>query len=460
MPMLSDLAIQLVGAIDDPEKSYLDIWEIVKRMAEDLHNSQDDTRLETMLAAVRSGVDGLVDDSMMGLLHSVHPFVLRSVCMGTIAYDFHDEDSSNWQNVYNEYGPGVYAVGIAIRGREGKFLTPAEIRTLLELLKGYAASCEAREAHGSEDVHEPMQLDDQQRDQLRVSMDIDKQYMPFIPETPPSERAVNLEDEDESAPGLESGSEEAVEDESQDLHRPRFSRGKDMTKNIHAVIRGFNSRLLMAGDSDLPQIQSPLVIGSSNDLQNRKQDYRPAVMCLRNADRVYWLIMSIIQYMGLTPLEVFVPFTKAWKVAHINQGEILGTLIGSSLVCAAGLNIHQPGAKKNNRPPDDVMFERTYLDAIRRDWYLDNMKHSVARSPHVQLQEVLDEIFAVSDQDIRDTMEAVEQKRNAESAAVLECEKAIVQGEQGLEEAGAGLEELYELLDDPLLALLDTSEDE
>lgn len=441
IPLLPKLSIDLVKAIDDPDQSYEDVWEVIKKMARDLYSRQDVIQVEGMLAAVNHGSREPLEDSMLVLLHSVHPFVLRSVCMGTVAYDFHDELSRNWDKVYSQHGPGAYAVGICIQGRGGKFLTPAEIQDLVDIIHMYASGCNAWKAKGEGEVYGHSQLNDQQQDELRFAMEIDGQFQSSSTLPPTSE--------DEDVDRDEGHDTETEDEESQELRRPRFaSRGtrgsEDFTANIYALASMLRRRLQAAGaNRDEPQIQSPLVIGNSRDLQRRKQDYRANVTRLSNAARIYGLLMSGIKCMGLEPKEIFVPFTKAWTVAHIDMGEILGTLVGGSLVLSAGLNVKQAGTRGNSHPPTASSIRDTRYDVNRRDWFLDNLKHSCETSNSAKLQRVLDEVFSTSDEDLRNEMQAVEEARNRTANAVMAGEKAVGQKEKKMEGERRALQEMH-----------------
>ncbi|KAK8115480.1 hypothetical protein PG984_011982 [Apiospora sp. TS-2023a] len=357
-PVLSDLAIRLVQVLQDPDKSYLHAWEVIKEMAQDMHS-------QTAI-----GVDGIlsddvpVADSMFQLLHTIHPFVLRSVCMGTVAYDFHDEFSEHWKTAHNDHGPGAYAVSIAIQNRDGKFLTPVEITQLIRLLNRYAAGCSAWKA--LDDHYGTSQLNMQQASDLNFVNNVDKQYKPDPSVEAQATRECNVASDTEDS-----------QSQSQKVLEPRFGKGENMSRNIQSVISMFQRRLIDGANPNEPQMQSPLVIGNSNDLQNRKQVYRPEAKRLHSAPSIYGLVISCIKAMGLRPREVFVPFTKAWTVKQINQGEILGTVIGSSMVGVAGLNVYPPGYKGSYWLPTAAILEETQLAVHRREWPLENTRRTL-----------------------------------------------------------------------------------
>ncbi|KAK7943955.1 uncharacterized protein PG986_013068 [Apiospora aurea] len=420
VPILSSLAVELVETIDDPDRSYEHVWDVIKRMACEMRDRQSLILVDKEADALVHE-DEMADGSMFQLLHTIHPRVLRAVCMGTVALEFHDRMSDLWAHVQDEHGPGAYAVGIAIEDRHGKFLTPNEIRDLIGVLKSYVAGIEAWVAKAEVDAYGESQLSDQQVSDLEFAMEIDNVYLRTGTATPTPEMqaAIASEDEEDGEPTETDTVPETVEEESQEMHCPRFASG--------------GQRGVVADDE--PQIQSPLIVGNSNDLQNRKQDYRPNVRRLHNAAHIYSLLMSSIKYMGLDPLEVFVPFTKAWEVHQINQGEVLGTIVGSSLVPMAGLNVYRPGGKHEKRPPTQAVLERTRREVNRREWFLDNMRQTCAKSEKGQLREIDEKIFSVTNEGFETRSSDAELSRDSFSAAILESEKALKEKQTELQEA-------------------------
>ncbi|KAK8085854.1 hypothetical protein PG997_007125 [Apiospora hydei] len=428
VPALPSLAIQLAEIVDDPERSYEDAWDVIKRMARDMRDRQSlilvDREVDAMLHE-----DELSTSSTFHLLHTVHPRVLRSVCMGTVAYEFHDQQSSVWSDVHSEQGPGAYVVGIAVHGRAGKFLTATETHALINVLQTYLAGCAAWAAREDDFYGE---LNQQQNHDLTWAMEIDNQCPPAGRVAPSSEMQSEIKQGD---------GRETEEDVSHRVHRPRFSgSGRNMTTGIHALIAMFQRRLMHGADPNEPQIQSPLLVGSSNDLQTRKQDYRPNVTRFHSDAHLYVLLMSCIKFMGLEPQEVFVPFTKAWEVGQINQGEVLATIVGNSLVSMAGLNVHEPGGKRNENPPEDSVFERTHREVNRRDWFLDNIRQSCDKSEWGRLKKIDAEIFSVTDADLDLKEQEAEDARHDFCAAVSEAETALAGKEAELDEAKDALE--------------------
>ncbi|KAK8040237.1 hypothetical protein PG991_000025 [Apiospora marii] len=410
LPVLSSLAIELVEILDDPERSYEDVWDVVKQMALDMCDMQSLIRTDDTVAKVFHE-DEMADESTFLLLHTLHPRVLRSLCMGTVAYEFHDEQSAAWCNVYSEHGPGAYAVGIAVTGRNGKFLTAIEIRALINILQTYAAGCAAWDAR-SGDVLDQLQLNQRQTTDLAWAMEIDSQYPLAGRVTPTSDMQAEIEAENDTAAHV--GREASEGEMSQDTPRPRFS--SSVAGGIHALVSMFERRLMYGASPSEPQVQSPLLIGSSHDLQTRKQDCRPNMAAFNSGANLYGLLMSCIKFMGLEPRQVFVPLTKAWQVSQINRGEVLGTILASSLVSMAGLNVYDPGAKNEVKPlPTDAIFEETRNES--------------------QVKKVYDEIFSVTDDDIKAAVRDVQLARNSLRAAILEAEKAVEEKEEELDKA-------------------------
>ncbi|KAK8054408.1 hypothetical protein PG996_013709 [Apiospora saccharicola] len=438
LPVLSSLAIELVEALDDPERSYEHVWDVIKQMAREMQNNQTMVPADDTVAQVLHKDNDQVEySSMFLLLHTIHPRVLRSVCMGTVAYEFYDESSGAWSGVHSEHGPGAYAVGIAIKGRDGKFLTATEIRALINILQTYGAGCAAWEAT-NQDVFGQRQLDEQQTADLAWVTEIDNQYPPAGRVSPTSEMQADIEAESDAA--ADDGTD-TEEEGSQTMRRPRFSNSsQSLATGTHALISMFQRRLMHGTNPSEPQIQSPLLIGSSNDLQARKQNCRPNVARLHSAANLYGLLMSCIKFMGLEPEEVFVPFTKAWMVSQINQGEVLGTVVASSLVSMTGLNVHDAGAKNETKtPPTEAVFQETRNEVNRQDWFLNNLQNTTDRSEYGQLKKLNDEIFSVTEEDMKAAEDRARVARNSYSAAIMEAENVLKEQWAELEEAKKAL---------------------
>lgn len=402
LPIISSLSKELVEQVDQ-KASYEDVWRTVEKMAQALRN-QAFVNPAALIKPVEADRDAGSD--MFVLMCTIHPLVLRSLCMGTIALDFWDKKSPHWDLVHETEGPGTYAVGIAIRDREGKFLTRQETKDLIRALQRYRDGCLAWVEKG--DAYGESQLAPQQVSDLDYALAIDREY--------PRRRGSNATDMDDSGPEAQG-----------DTPRPRFARGTtglDLTRNIDALIAMFEKRCVEAGDDE--QIQSPIAVGNSNDTEKRKQAYRPSLGSLGNTAKVYGLTLSCLSYNGLSPQEVFVPIVKAWQVSQINLGEVLVTLLAGSLVSVGGFNVHAPGLKKETDPPGDDVFEDTRRLVDRAPWFLSNLEHAKAKqTEHAELVKSLEEMQAISESDLTALERKAEEASNRVALAKAAHETAL-----------------------------------
>ncbi|RYP61205.1 hypothetical protein DL771_010211 [Monosporascus sp. 5C6A] len=110
------------------------------------------------------------------LFHTIHRKTLRSLVLGFLAYDLHDEDSDNWNYIYAPNGSGTYVIATSIKGRHQSFPSRYEIKELSILIEKYAVACtlwaKIKDSYG-----QASQVSQEEEELLKKAMMIDNQLL-------------------------------------------------------------------------------------------------------------------------------------------------------------------------------------------------------------------------------------------------------------------------------------------
>ncbi|KAH8769227.1 hypothetical protein F5883DRAFT_714285 [Diaporthe sp. PMI_573] len=305
VPLLSGNRLALTTALLQ-EKSYYELGLMFQGLVDGAraipeylvgYNNDYITRLEEM-SDPRSAI--------WRIFHTIPRKVLESLVLGTFAHDF--LRASDRPDHYRDLsGFGVYAVAIAVAGRDGAWLKAKELTTLIENLEGYiAASISYHQRKGAA----PSGRRERRAWDLVTKVD-------------------NMFGQHASGDG------------------PRF-----VTSHEDHVVDGWRAlvtSLKLRRDSSLavdpsgnkPLLQGPLYAGCSTKLQNRSKAYDPQSgrkTKLDDVNRAYALMMSLVMYMGLQPVHVCRCVTRLWNRTELPVAEILVAALANSYISQDGFN--------------------------------------------------------------------------------------------------------------------------
>jgi hypothetical protein len=240
--------------------------------------------------------------------------VRNSLVLGTLAHDLYDTKPP-----YDASYPGVYAVGVAIKGRSGAFLNIDEIDEVVSSMHRYCQGWEAWDRHGG-DVSGISMFG---RTLMRHIAAVDEQYR--------------------GASGD---------------HKPQFVGNKTIHDKAPVYIAQLTARADSTRALDLtgkvPQHQSPIYVGcSAEPIQTHMAQHHPR-SGLKNSSPLLALTVSCIkhEFPHLEPETVAVPVMPTWAGQQLAVGEQLVTALASSMFYEGGLNIVQAGTHAGSDDPD------------------------------------------------------------------------------------------------------------
>ncbi|KAK4209302.1 hypothetical protein QBC37DRAFT_237650, partial [Rhypophila decipiens] len=238
------------------------------------------------------------------------PFELtKSLVRHTLAYDMMQ---STRPETYSADAKGVYAVGISIKHRNGKFLTGNEICAIVLLIKAYADAAEVYFNNGkkwnpkdpSDDVH---RIDEQFRSKLT---------------------------------GLD--------------EPPRWANSASTIPKLRALVQVLEelaAAAARAGRLDVPLTQSPLMVGcTQRPIDETVRQHIPA-SGLHSTTATYGLMLCAIQFHGkgkIVPESIAVPILATCEPEDLADGERLVTTLAQSLVNQTSFNIIELGGTKDS----------------------------------------------------------------------------------------------------------------
>ncbi|KAI1865055.1 uncharacterized protein JN550_008601 [Neoarthrinium moseri] len=340
IPVISSHVAKLVKAIDDG-KTCDEIFDTLARMADTTRENDQYIPSKSLRTAFES--DGSNGNPLRILLHTIPRKLLRSLALGLLAYDFYDKSSENHENHYSTGGPGTYAIGLTCEGRGGAFLSRREIVELRTCLKEYYCGFKVWQRHG--DAYGTSQLTGDEARSYRISMLVDDFFR-----TEPWDEASG----DMPRPALCQGAQQS-------------DKNARSTDNLAWLLSMLKKRVVLGYDGDVHQISSPIQIGCSVEMDKRWFQHDPLKSNLVQSSKLLKLMVGGMKYMGLKPQVCVIPIMKTWLDEQLPLSGILGTVIASSYVTQAGLNVVAPGAntskvKENRRGVLQENKEEVYLD--------------------------------------------------------------------------------------------------
>lgn len=418
IPMMSDLQARFIKQLDD-DATYMDLFVIIEKMAQDLLN-QDKVPCREMIRAVEGDLE---EKEMRLLLHSIPRPVLRSLVMRTLAYDFWEKDTERRRNMlYDFEGPGVYVMSLSIEGRHGEGWSIEENNQLLTALMHYGKAIEACEKRYVTDDWGNSQFDDETIKSLNVAMKIDKQY----------------------------AESDVWDGETYPMPRFASTSNTDKSKHVRELFHLLETSRNVAGwDRNANSLQSVCMVGNSDDVEKQKQSHS-LIGSLTNTPHTWGLLVSCLRYIGLEPEETCIPICKSWKPEHTNQAEILITILSGSLISVGGLNVHQLGLKPGSNPPPDKVFEQCRKHVwLNRGWFKDNLEHTLMKAPgYSETQKTIADIFQLTMEDIKKMAMEEEESRNLVVSSKLALEREIENTEEECDKAEEALKYAKEVSDE------------
>lgn len=246
------------------------------------------------------------------VLHAVPRNVMASIVLGTVAYDFNK--THHRPSTYSDRGPGVYAIGISVNGRDGKWLTAKELRKLVrELLRYRDAYLAWKEHQGN-----PVTVQDTELHDFVMQVD-------------------NMVGQSKTAG-----------------NPPRFvhdDAGEDLLASmIGSFTERFETSLRLDPAGDKPMAQSPIYVGCSNDLETRVPQHKckpvKSSMALSNKAMTLTLaMMSFIDREGATTARTVL---RTWKNNQLAVAEMLVAALANSYMTLDGFNRTEAGDREGN----------------------------------------------------------------------------------------------------------------
>ncbi|KAH0594132.1 hypothetical protein MHUMG1_07971 [Metarhizium humberi] len=236
------------------------------------------------------------------LAMSMSPLAFRSVLSGTVAWQAAQTTRFDW---YSAAGPGVYAVGIAVDSRGGKFLSAQEMGRLAQGFDQYSAGYDALQtAFG----------------QRTLSQRRDVSYLRRV------DNAIS------NFAGLPSSGRSIVNSTEQQHVLMFAERLRERAKAILSV----------DPTGQVIQLQSPLCIGSSDKMEKTTRDYiGPANHS--NINKLLVLALNVLKTMNLPSSLHVRPVIRIWEQHQLPYAERLVATLAESLVAQNGFNTAEAG---------------------------------------------------------------------------------------------------------------------
>ncbi|KAM0429209.1 hypothetical protein ACHAQK_011254 [Fusarium lateritium] len=246
---------------------------------------------------------------MVVLLLSMSQGAIKSIVGGTVAFDANQID--RWYDLPSNgiKGAGIYVIGLARKNSGGKFLNGAELRQLIDGLEQYLRGAKVINSYNK------VELSDQQLKDKKWVMEVDSIHHQ---QGDPTDGSV-----------------------------AQFLNGKHDEKSIQELIASFKRRETNLDSTNaVRQIQSPLYVGSSLDLNKRENNY---YRNLREMNRPLCLTVSILEALNLKMDIIIKTVLRIWKDEQLPLAERLVTTLARSLLHQTGFNSTQ--AEANSTTP-------------------------------------------------------------------------------------------------------------
>lgn len=294
------------------------------------------------------GMGGDKDIAYTKLMLSIPRGVTISVACHTVAYDYATITQPTTRPLppytYKSRFEGVYAASIAIRGRDGKFLTPKEFRVLIGEAKKYLAAATQYINDGEQWLPGPLT-----GSYRRLIRSVDSTYNDADPN---------------------------------DV--PRWAQTRTALGNVGALIAMLGRYSRVAGLPGAEPIkQSPLMVGcTSRRMDTRCKQHLPENK-MANTTHTWALTLCLLKHMGLSPEVVTIPVLVTLEQDDLPTAERLVSTLAQSHIGQLGYNIVEGGGKHDVITPSEAglldMYVHVHVDA---GWVLKQMKAAQKELQH------------------------------------------------------------------------------
>lgn len=331
VPVLTNRMKTMLGALKNG--GIVELMEAMYLIAEEDYELSDPKRMGGNKKSLRSSMGTMLEDRDSGrkdaldLLKSMHIDVIRACIDNTLGYRY--KTSPEFRKLFYEVDArsGIYGYTILLEGESGEFLNSVQLQLLSKKIYSYART------DGKPDNLEAIEID-------RVYGGVN-----FDPEpTRRGERAWITS-----------------------YHTKGFA------NKTFILSKKLAERAMSNEEGVLPQFQSPMAVGFSKNLDSRISEHA-VDSTLLNATKPWVLMLSILKVMGINISPVSIVLLKIWKDEHRALGEILITMLTSSLVDDCGYNPKQAGGNMgpNQGPEYYGLEERSVF--VEKPWIEENIE--------------------------------------------------------------------------------------
>lgn len=323
VPVLTTRMKLMLQALDNG--GILELMEVMYNIAETDYELSDPRRAGGHQKSLRGSMDIMLKDRegdkyVFDLLKSMHVDVIRACIDNTVGHRyktsvefrelFHDVDSCS----------GIYGYTILVEGEAGEFLNSNQIKVLGRKIESYGRSV------GVSNDREALEIDE-----AYGGADFDP-----VPTRNGARRWLNS------------------------AHTPGYQN--------KTVLLGMAMQNRTKADAvgTTPQFQSAMSVGFSNDLKKSMGEHAVSTS-LTNATHTWGLVLSVLKVMKIKVAPISVVLLKIWNDKHRAIGEILITMLTSSLVEDGGYNPKQAGMNLGPRKRVDYATEER-IAFVEKPW--------------------------------------------------------------------------------------------
>lgn len=286
---------------------------------------------------------------MFILLHSMNRDVIRSIILGTIAYDSHPDGGGGLESYKNpgfsdHEAQGIYVIGLRRDGKGGKFVNEDELRLLIRGISRYLQGA---------DIVRNVPLAAYSTDEAEL--------VSWVAKVDAACRSPSAQ----TAPPQST----------------RFINNDAEKQNVLCLVRGLVKRRLAspsgsisAAPAEVRQVQSPLYVGCSTNLPNRIGNYSPS-QHLTKVNKPMALTVSVMEALGLPVSMTIRVVLRTWKGHQLPIAEQLVATLAGSLVCQTGFNAIQAGGRTPKKSSDGLPAAEDLVLA-HTDYLYDNLQET------------------------------------------------------------------------------------
>jgi hypothetical protein len=324
VPVITPRMKMMLTALDNG--GIVELMEVMYSVAETDYELSDPSRAGGHHKSLRGSMEVMLKDREVGeynvldLLKSMHINVIRACIDNTIGHRY--RTSAEFRELFHEVDScsGIYGYTILVEGEAGEFLNSNQIKVLSRKIEGYGRS------EGMRNNNEAVEIDE-----VYGGVDFDPV---------PTRNGARLWLNPAHTPGYQN-------------------------KTV-LLGTGLRNRTKIDAVGTTPQFQSPMAVGFSNELKKR-MSHHAISMHLTNTTHTWGLVLSVLKVMNINVAPVSVVLLKIWNDKHRALGEILITMLTSSLVEDGGLNPKQAGMNLGPHKHVDYAVEE-HIVFVEKQW--------------------------------------------------------------------------------------------